>query len=403
MEKKKLVVNAAICDARNVSESVLDSYEGIQINAASVLVSQESKELISKYNVTMNTAGVVEAPKDAEVMVQNGKYEISDNTLLSKPVILVVNGSLDIKTGSQEILDKFVTIIVNGTVSYPSDIKDKLPIIRVNGTTESYPSDAIKLKSKFVMDKIFIMRAKNAKYYVRDKVVIADENLDVSSLVDAGVSFITKKAIIAENLLEHALPLFGEEVEIEVIPAGYNYIGSELLNDTLIRKYGDSLYVDGDLRINLESENALNKLSKLKVKGTVFIVNKLMDKFNQIDAEYENIKTIKGFIIDDKATVTIDKRKINKHEEGITVLDCGMVYIKDDISPDEIEEKLQFMDCGCIFCHGDQKYAVELVSEDVGHIDDSGKGMLGSIGGMLKESGLFNKDTKVINAAFYVL
>ena len=403
MEKKKLVVNAAICDARNVSESVLESYESIQINAANVLVSQESKELISKYNVTMNTAGVMEAPTDAELMVQNGKYEITDDTVLSKPVILVVNGSLDIKTGSEEVLEKFISIIVNGTVSYPSDIKDKLPVMRVNGSTESYPSDAIRLKSKFIMDKIFIMRAKNAKYYARDKVIMADESLDVSSLVDSGVSFVTKKAIIAENILEKALPLFDEEVEIQVIPAGYNYIGSELLTDVLIRKYGDSLYVDGDLRINLDSENALNKLSKLKVKGTVFIANKLVDKFNEVDAEYTNIKIIKGFIIEDKANVTIDKRKINKHEDGITVLDCGMVYIKDDISADEIEEKLQFMDCGLIFCHEDQKYAVELVSEDVGHIDDSGKGKLAGIGEILKETGLFDKEAKVINAAVHVM
>ena len=79
MEKKRLVVNAAICDARNVSEATLDSYESIDINAANVLVSKESKELMSKYNINMNTADVLEANKDAELMVQNGRYEISSS------------------------------------------------------------------------------------------------------------------------------------------------------------------------------------------------------------------------------------------------------------------------------------------------------------------------------------
>ena len=70
VEKKNLVINAAVCDARRVSETVLGSYKDISINAAVVLVSQETKDLLAKYNVTMNTAEVLEAPKDIDIMVQ---------------------------------------------------------------------------------------------------------------------------------------------------------------------------------------------------------------------------------------------------------------------------------------------------------------------------------------------
>jgi len=403
MEKKKLLINTAICDARNVSEAVLESYDSIQINAATVLVSKETNELISRYNVSMNASDVIEASKDAEVMVQNGTYEITDSTILSKPVILVVNGTLDIKTSSQEVLEKFVSIHVNGLVSYPSDIKDKLPAIKVNGTVETYPSDAVKLKSKFIMDKIFIMRAKSTKYYVRNKVVIPDENLDITPLVNNGVKFVTKKAVIAERLLEEALSLFDEDVEIEVIPDGYKYVASHVLTDNLIRKYGDRLYVDGNLTISLEGENALNKLVGLKVNGNVLVSNRLKDKFMAINPEYKDMKTIKGFIIEDRGNVTIDKSMLDKQEEGIAVLDCGIVFVKDDITPDEIQEKLQFIDCGYINCSKEQKYAVELVSEDVGYINGSGKGSQGSLGEMLEESGIFDKNAKVINAASYTL
>ena len=72
VEKKNLVINAAVCDARRVSETVLGSYKDISINAAVVIVSQETKDLLAKYNVTMNTAEVLEAPKDIDIMVQNG-------------------------------------------------------------------------------------------------------------------------------------------------------------------------------------------------------------------------------------------------------------------------------------------------------------------------------------------
>ena len=63
MEKKKLVINAAVCDARSVSEATFNSYKEININAATVLVTQETKDLMAKYNVNMNAAEVMEVLK----------------------------------------------------------------------------------------------------------------------------------------------------------------------------------------------------------------------------------------------------------------------------------------------------------------------------------------------------
>ena len=403
MEKKKLLINAAVCDARNVSEATLEAYEEISINSAIMLVTQEAKDLMAKYNVTMNAADVVEVPKEAGVLMQNGRYEISDSTVLSKPMVLIVNGRLDIKTRSKEVLDKIIFIQVNGSVSYPSDIKDMLPLIKVNGSTDSYPGDAIKLKNKLIMDKTFILRAKAEKYYVRNKVIISDKNLNIASLKELGTKFITKRAIIDESLLEETLPLFDEQVEINTIPDGLTYIGSEILNDVLIRKYGDKLYVDGDLTINNESEDALDKLRELKVEGTVLINDKFIERLHNINSQYNDIEIIKGISIGDKAFVTIDKRKLDKNADGIRVIDCGIVNIKDDIGPDEIEEKLEFIDCGVINCSEEQKSAVETVSKDVGMITDGHKGKMGTIKELLGGLGLSDKDTKVINAANYTM
>lgn len=403
MEKKKLVINTALCDARTVSEATLESYKEISINAATVLVSQESKDLLAKYNVTMNTADVTEIPKEAEIMVQNGSYVISDSTLLSKPVVLIVNGSLNIDTKSKEVLEKFISIQVNGSVSYPSDIKDLLPLIKVNGSTDSYPGDAIRLKNKLMMDRTFILRAKGEKYYVRNKVIIPDENLDIGSLVEKGASFITKKAVIADNLLEEALPLFDEHVEIKTIPAGYAYISGSILNDQIIRKHGDKLYVDGDLTIDNESEDALYKLTSLKVEGTVFIIDRLVDKLHSINPDYNNLEATKGATLGDKPFFTIDKATLDRYPEGVRILDCGIVNVKDDIDSDEIVEKLEFVDCGIINCSPEQKSAVEMVSKDVGLITDSVKGKMDSIKGLFGGLGQGDSDTKVINAATYTM
>lgn len=402
MERKKLVVNSAICDARNVSESTLKSYESISINAACVFVSNETKELFSRYNVSMNTSDVMEIPAEAEVMIQNGTYEISEGTAMAKPVVLVVNGSLEIKKGSQEALKNFLSILVNGQVFYPSDLQHHLPLIKVNGSTDCYPANAIRLKNKLNLDNIFILKAKNSKYYVRNKIIIADETLNISLLTDKGASFITKRAIVPEKLLEKSLPLFNEEADIQVIPSGYSYVPGNLLDENLIRRHGNKLYVDGDLVVSTESENALQQLMGAKIKGNVLIVEKLVDKFQSLDTEYNKMQKIKGRILQDKGLIKIDKQMISK-EDGITFSDCGVVQLQADITPEEIEEKLQFIDCGCIFCYPNQKSSVEIVSDDVGYINDSGINEIKDLGGVFEGSNLYDKDTQVINAASYTM
>ena len=118
-----------------------------------------------------------------------------------------------------------------------------------------------------ILDKAFILRAKGEKYYVKDKVVIPDKDLDVAPLIELGARFITRKAVIAEGLLEEALPLFDERVEIKTIPDGLVYTDGKVLDKALIRKHGDSLYVDGDLYIDLENEAALDGLARAKIEG----------------------------------------------------------------------------------------------------------------------------------------
>ena len=403
MEKKQLIINSAICDTRFASPDILNSYESIAINAASLLVTSKSKELLSHFNVAINVADVMEITEDTEVLIQNGTYEISEGTIMAKPTVLIVNGSLTIKKGSEKALETFISILVNGTVSYPSDLQNKLPPLKVNGATDTYPSDAIHLKNKISIDRVFVLKAKAAKYYVKNKVVISDEALDIPSLITKGVSFITKRAVIAEALLEEAIKLFEDETDIIAIPAGYQYVQKNMLDDLMVNKSGNKLYVDGDLIITSESENALNKLVGIKVNGSILIAGNLADRLLNIEAEYNDIKKIKDNIIMDKGIIKINNQTLVGLPGGLTILDCGMVRLDKDITPSEIEEKLQFIDCGAISCHPDQRGVVELVSEDVGYISDKGLGGIDELDGEADASSLYQKNTQIINAATYKL
>ena len=401
MEKKKLIVNSAVCDMRTVTEGILDSYESIVINAASVLVSAKSKELLSHYNVVLNVSNVIEISEDAELSTQNGSYKISKGTIMAKPTVLIVNGSLEIEKDADEALKSFLYILVNGSVTYPSGLQNQLPPINVNGSTTTYPSDAICLKNKLILDKAFIIKAKEAKYYVKNKVVIADETLDISALVNKGASFITRRAIIADALLEDGVGLFADETEIISIPAGFRYVQGGNLSDLIGSKSENKLYVDGDLIITSDSENALSKLSGIRVNGSILITEKLKDKLQELDAEYNEIKKIKGNIIADKGILSISKQTLLSLNDGVTIIDCGIVKLDKAITPSEIEEKLQFIGCGVVACNTDQRGVVELVSEDVGSINDKDLEGLDLLGEEGDESMLYQKNTQVINAATY--
>lgn len=401
MEKKKLIINSALCDTRSVTEEILNSYESIEINAAIILASGKSKELLSRYHVTVNMSDMIEANEDVEVSVQNGHYVISKGTIMSKPTILMVNGSLQIEKDAEEALKTFVSIHVNGSVTYPSGLQNKLPPIKVNGSTNTYPSDAICLKNKLLMDKAFIIKAKNARYYVKNKVIIADETLDVATLVKKGTSFITDRAIIAEALLEDGVQLFEDRTDILVIPEGYRYIQGGKLNELMVNQYGNKLYIDGDLIITSDSESALNKLVGIRVKGSILIYDNLINKLLNLDAEYNDIKKIKGNILADKGMLKISKKMLTDSDDGLTIMDCGIVKLDAEIFPSEIEEKLQFIDCGVVSCSTDQRGVIELVSEDVGLISDKGIGGLESLVEDEDSPNLYQKNTQVINAASY--
>ena len=65
--KKKLQINCAICDTRNITEEILSAYEAVQINAATLVTSPEAQALLGRYRVCVNTAGTAAISPSAVV------------------------------------------------------------------------------------------------------------------------------------------------------------------------------------------------------------------------------------------------------------------------------------------------------------------------------------------------
>ena len=404
---KNKVINAATCDARGVTEESLAGYENITINAAILIVGERSKELLNKYHVAMNVANVLEIPDGEDINVQNinGKCEIgpdSDGT----GVMLMVNGRLVIPDGSRDAVKSYYRIMVNGKVLMPKSYEGQFTNIQVNGSAAYYPDGATILKANTEIDDLFVLRAANTSYFSTGSLYFLDTGIDTEKMIEKGLKFAAKKMVIAESLIGKIVSLFDEEAKIVKVPDGAEHIDGDLeLNPKAIKKYGTRLCVSGDVSIN-DSE-ALASLEYLFADGTVKVSKDLEEAFDEVESVYNDLKIIDPDLgsITDRHIVKVGAAVLRKYPHGVRVEDCAKVVLSEDLSVEDIMEKLHIADCALVVCTKEQEEAVNMIAEDVAMIktagqdeeDEEDENQDGTFGSFLRKL----KDTQIINSAEY--
>ena len=367
MMAKKLMINCATCDARNIAEENYAHYEQITVNCAMVLTSPKAKTVMNKLPFTLNCANVLEVAGDAQVRT------------------------------------------INGSLTCPESVYAMLNSVNVNGSTTCYPDGAIVLKRNAVIDKLFALRAKSSLYWSSRRMIMVDPQLDGEKLKAKGVRFSTKEVIIAESKVEELIDCVDERAEIIIVPDGTAVVLDDIVLDAdTVRRYGKQLYVIGDVTVP-EDADALDEIKYLHVRGDAKVPQKHKEKLLQVLTEISGqvkVAKPKGATLEDKPFLKITRWMLEQQPLGIEVSDCAVVKIADDIPKELIVQRLHIEDCGVVQCSKELEDAVAMVCTDVGHVggaegDDSMgigdmlKNAMGGIKGML--------DTKMINAADYVL
>ena len=404
--KKNYLLNCNVCDTRKMKEEDYSGYEKMMINANVVVVSASSKSVLNRLPVTINQDSTIEIRDDIEVEIKtiNGSYEITGTTAVKEHTLLIVNGSLNIHPGTEETLEKYEKINVNGSVRYPKSLEGYLTTLSVNGTASVYPDDCVVLDSTFVLDKYFPMRAKaGKKYYVEDKVIIQDKAVDLEKLVQKKVEFITEKLIVPEEVVESCVELFDEKVEFVIIPAGMAFhYGDAVLNEQLLEKEGSSIYIYGKLQVpeDFEAEKLANAITKLVVKGNVVLKKAQESSFKKLNIEYDKLEfKWEGRIIENKPSAKVDKTLLESSPHKVLVRNSAVIKIASDITPELILERLVVENCAKVFCNEEQEGAVAAIAQNVAKIGESGGEEFSAIVGGFKD--LFS--TKMINADSYIM
>lgn len=363
---KKLVVNTAICDMRAATEEGLSAYSLITINSAMVLLTPEVQAMLPELPLKINCADINCVPREAECAVYNGPHTIKASNILPKEhSLMIANGRLLVEPGTEEILRRYDSIVVNGQLICAQSVAHCMTTAKVNGKNMVYPDDAAVMKSPLTIDRVFTLRARNVRYFVPGVLTALDPLTAPELLAEKGASFLAERAVVAEGLLEGMLPLLPEDCDIQVVPDGTRYLHEDLDMDELTRyRYGTKLYVDGDL--NIEKEMDLSWVEFLEVRRDVNLPASKVEAIcavARIHGEIRPQEEIIGCRIHDRGEVTISDLA-----EAVAVMDCAVVRLSPELVPGEIKEKLTIRDCGNVLCTDAQRQAVETVSEDVGEI-----------------------------------
>lgn len=404
--KKNYLLNCDVCDTRKMKEEDYSNYEKMLINTDLVIISPSSKSILNRLPLTINHDCTIELEDDVEVDLKaiNGSYEITGTTAVHEHTLLSVNGDLHIHPGTEESLQKYERIHVNGSVICPKSLEGYLAKLSANGSVSVYPDDCTVLDNTFVVDKYFPMRAREGrKYYVKDTVIVQDKTTDMKKLVQKNVQFITHQLIVPEEMVETCAELFDEKVDFTVTPAGMTlHYGDAVLNEQLIEKNGDCIYVYGNLTIpdNVNLRALSNAITKLTVTGNVMLKKNQAEDFKKLNAEYNEL-TFKweGRLIENKVSVKIDKTLLESSPDKILVRNTASTKIAADITPELILDRLMIENCAKVSCSEEQESAVAAVSQNIAIIGDTGSTDLSEMIGGVKD--LFS--TKVINADSYIM
>ena len=272
--KKKLHVNTAACDVRNITEEILSQYEKVEINTATVITSPEAQALLGKYQVAINAAANISVESDVQFSTVNGPMTLSAGQAVPQGKIFVdVNGPLTLEAGCEEVLKSYVGMTVNGPVTCPASMTGLLSGFRINGPIRSYPDGSIVLQKSAILDRFFHLRAKqDALYYASRRIIALASDINFEKLTEKNVRFTTRTLVVSESLAEAAVPLFDDRTDIVVLPDGCAYVDDDVeLNEALLKRYGGTLYIGGRLTVGPDSAALLDQVSYLKIDGDLLV------------------------------------------------------------------------------------------------------------------------------------
>lgn len=299
--------------------------------------------------------------------------------------------------GAKEALKNYKGIQVNGKVVYPESMGSALAgILTCNGKTLAYPDDAVLVEKALVADRVFAARAKQgARYFCIKEVQMTGAEEDVRKLVEKGVKIRAPKAVVAESLLEAAVEVLEEDVDIVLVPDGCVCINDDVCVDgQLILRYGKKILVLGSAEIR--DGKALEELEFLQVEGKAFVAGENEEIFHRVCKKSGGTIVYKGRLIRRESELLVD-RKLLQEAGAVTAAECAEVQISPELGEEELRDRIFVRNCAEVQSTEAVRGILRLQSYGVSEFTD-----LEKEGAQEEETGA-EENTIYVNAVSYTM
>lgn len=369
---KNLKINTMICDSRKVTEDFLQQYEKVDIDTMLLCTTEESMQLMSRYNVSINAMNIEKLDNGVELEIINGSHTIKATVPVARKTSLIVNGKLIVEKDALDSLEDYIKIIVNGGALYPQSLAGVLASrLLVNGKAAVYPDEATLIQGDLELDRRFISKTEaGTLYYVNGKVSFMNREADYSELIKKEVRIQTGRAVVRESTQDLAEQILVGTPKWTVVPDNCEYCRKDVvLDDSFYLKNGSRVYVDGSL--TAEDESVLGKMEFLQVSGRVLLNERAKEAFLSVCNKFGDLLLYSGTLLQQSSDCVIEAGMLEEEPEKIYVVDCVNVRLEDGITKEQIKEKLRITGCVNVICPPELLAVVRLIAKDCVNIVSS--------------------------------
>ncbi len=351
---KKSIANVAVLDITSANEKIIDEIESIK-NVATLIYSPETAHLITRLSISnvANSCQVTGEPK-----LINGFFEINHSSCAEsqKPLSMIVNGTLFVKPDvtAEDLEKNFSDFFVNGRVLCPEKLLFTFQtyLKRLNGKTIIYGENDKLIMNDITFNQNMLESIKEpTSFVITGKVTLLDE-IEPELLEEKIKSLRVYKSLTIQEKYRQIIEkkLSSEtKAKMTVVPKGYEYITNELVLDGVtITKFKKAKILTKNI---IRFENDVNEemvrehIAAIKSDEIVFCNKEIYEIVSELcESSSTNILYYSGKLVVADGLYVLTNAQLKYLPEKFSLLVNGCLQVDDEIQPDILFEKLEFVD-----------------------------------------------------------
>lgn len=372
---RKTIGNAALIDARKLTFEAVKAVPEIK-NAALVLVSEQSKELLMELRIG-NVASMVCIPEEAALYKINGKGTLSVSTIIEKQVFILANGKLIVEHGvtPEAILKNVVGGIINGMLFCSLSQLAALQAcgVEINGKLETYPDDCRMREGNHPITAMEVdILSEGEGLYLCKRTLLEKGTLD--KLNERGVRLYGTGLMLYESEAQRIGTCWqGDPSCVYLVKDGYMvFVGKQHINRRNALTFRGMLNVIGDVIIDLDVEaQMLQALLNLRIEGELWVPLALMQQMmEKVDGNVEWMP-YEGVLIRCEDILTLTKEMADNWPGQVTLYNSGLIEIDKDIELETLKKHIALIhNVGNITLTKAQHSVLQMMITGTGVIDE---------------------------------